>query len=129
MPWIAIVYGLALIAVGVVGYVASGGASVTALIPSFLGAPVVVLGALALKERFLKHAMHGAAAVALLGALGSFRGLVQAATWIAGSAPERPGATLAQALTALLSIVFLVLAVRSFVKARRSAAASSAAGS
>jgi hypothetical protein len=45
---------------------------------------------------------------------------MSALVWIGGTAPERPGATVSQSLTALLSVVFVILAVRSFVRARRS---------
>lgn len=43
--------------------------SFTALIPAFAGVPILLLGLLALKEGMRAHAMHGVAALALLGFL------------------------------------------------------------
>jgi hypothetical protein len=120
MARVAILYGLLLILIGVAGYVASGAASVTALIPAFIGLLAVVLGGLALRESWHRHAMHAVSALALLAVLGTVRGLMSALLWIGGNAPARPGAVVSQSLTALLSIVFVLLAVRSFVRARRS---------
>ncbi len=74
MPYITIGVGVLLTLIGVVGYVMSGMASWTALIPAFLGVPMALLGAVALKESLLKHAMHGAAMVGLLGLLGTASG-------------------------------------------------------
>lgn len=118
MPIVTIGYGSLLILVGVIGYFGTGAESMTALIPAFLGIPVEALGVLALKERFLKHAMHGAAVIGLLGLLGTLRGVLQLPAYFAGTA-ERPAAVLSQSATAFLSLVFLVLCVRSFIEARR----------
>ena len=118
MPQITIGYGSILIVIGVVGYFATGQASVTALIPAFLGFVAEVFGLLALNQRFLKHAMHGAAMVGLLGTLGTLRVLPQLPSLFDASA-ERPAAVLAQGLTLLLSVIFVSLCVRSFIEARR----------
>ena len=58
MPSVTIVYGAILTVIGLTGYFATGQASVTALIPAFLGVPVAICGLLARNERLLKHAMH-----------------------------------------------------------------------
>ena len=42
-----------------------------ALIPAFVGAPLVLAGLVGMVERFLKHAMHLAAMIGLLGCLGA----------------------------------------------------------
>jgi hypothetical protein len=119
MATAAIVYGCLLILIGVAGYVASGAASFTALIPAAIGLVAALCGVAALKERWHKHAMHAASVVAVIALLGTVRGLMSAFLWIGGTAPERPGATVSQSLTAVLSVVFVILAVRSFVRARR----------
>ncbi len=118
MPLITIGYGSILIVIGVVGYIATGQASITALIPAFLGFVAEIFGVIARNERFLKHAMHGAAMVGLLGTLGTLRALPQLPSLFDGSA-ERPAAILAQNLTLLLSVIFVALCVRSFVEARQ----------
>jgi len=118
----AIGFGLTLVVLGVVGYVASGGASITALIPAFFGLPLAGLGWLARNDRYRKHAMHGAAAIALLGLLGTARGLVGLGTLLAGGTVARPAAVIVQAAMAAICGIFLALAVKSFVAARRARA-------
>ena len=118
MPLVTIIYGGLLILVGVIGYFATGGASVTALIPAFIGLPVEALGVLARSEKYLKHAMHGAAGLALLATFGTVRGLLQLPALFAGEV-ERAPAVISQAIVAALSIVFLALCVRSFIAARQ----------
>lgn len=119
MPRIAIVFGSLLVLVGVGFYVGTGAASVTALIPAFIGLPLALLGGLATRENLRRHAMHGAAALGLLGFLGSARGLVQLPALLAGEPLARPAAVAGQSLTAVLCLVFVILCVRSFVAARR----------
>ena len=123
MPNVTIALGVLLILLGVGGYVASGGASWTALIPALFGVPMVLLGILAGQERWRRHAMHAAAALALLGVLGTARGLIGLVTLVAGGEVARPAATVSQAIMAILCVVFLALCVRSFVSARRKSVA------
>jgi hypothetical protein len=111
--------GIALIVLGVGGYVASSAASVTALIPAFIGAVFVVLGLLGRRENLRRHAMHVAMLVALLALGGTFRGITGLVAWIGGTPPDRPGAVVAQAITALLCILLVVGGIRSFVAARK----------
>ena len=56
-----------------------GGISVTALIPAFFGLPLVVLGFLARSESIRRHAMHAAAALALVGWAGAVFSLLRSA--------------------------------------------------
>ena len=118
MPKIALAVGAILIVVGGWAYTASGpGASPTALIPALLGLLLVVAGGVALRGREAhRHAMHAAAAVALIGVLGSLGQLI--ASPAAGS-DDADIARTAGVLNLALCGVFLVLAVRSFVQARR----------
>ena len=73
--------GIALIILGIGGYLASGAASVTALIPAFIGAVFVLLGLLGRKETLRKHMMHATMLVALLAIGGTFRGLTGLLAW------------------------------------------------
>ncbi|HEV2089325.1 MAG TPA: hypothetical protein VGR21_13535, partial [Cryptosporangiaceae bacterium] len=118
VPKLALVVGALLIVVGGWAYTASGpGASPTALIPAFLGLALVVAGLLGLRGGGLRrHAMHAGAAVALGGVLGS---LWQLVTRPAAGSEHAGIALVAGALTAVLCAVFLALAVRSFLHARR----------
>ena len=86
MAKLTIVVANILILMGVGGYIASDMVSMTALIPAFIGAPLEVLGWLALAESRRKHAMHGAAMVALLGFLGSVPGLLKVGSLLSGQA-------------------------------------------
>jgi uncharacterized membrane protein len=123
MPQITSVLGALLVLVGVSFYVGTGTSSLTALIPAFLGVPILIAGGLAFREGWRKHAMHVAVLLALLGFLGSARGLLQLPALLGGAELERPAAALAQSITALLCVVFVALAVNSFIQARRSAGA------
>jgi hypothetical protein len=117
---LALSIGVLLIIIGVTAYLFATAASLTALIPAFLGVLFVITGVLGRsRPAWRRHAMHAAAAVALLGLLGSLGGVTQLFTLLGGGTVARPVAVVAQSLTALLCLVFLVLAVRSFIQARR----------
>lgn len=89
--------------------------SPTALIPAGFGAILLLLGFGALiKPGARKHFMHAAAAVGLLGALGGFG-------MFAARFPSRGFmlATCSMLTMGLLCALLVVLAVRSFIAARR----------
>lgn len=111
--------GIALIVLGLGGYLLTGASSLTALIPAVFGLLLVGAGLVARRERLRMHAMHAAVVVALLGFLGSVRGLFRIAD-VFHPISTRPAAIVAQAIMALLMLGFIALAVRSFVQARRS---------
>ena len=117
MPSITLALGAALIVLGLAGYFLTGGVSLTALIPTVFGLVIAPAGLIARDERKRKHAMHAAVAVALLGFLGSVRGLLQIGNVINGTA-ARPAAVVAQTIMAVLTFGYVVIAVRSFVRAR-----------
>ena len=104
--------------VGVAGYFLTGGVSLTALIPAAFGLVIALSGVLARDERMRKHAMHAAVFVALLGFLGSLRGVLQIGEVFDGTA-ARPAAVVSQTIMAVLTLGYIVIAVRSFVQARR----------
>lgn len=112
-----IALGVVLIVLGLLGYFLTGAASVTALIPAFFGLVIALLGLVARDESKRKHAIHGAVVVALLGFLGSARGLMQIGGVFDGTA-ARPAAVISQAVMAVLTLVYLVMAIRSFIAAR-----------
>jgi hypothetical protein len=116
----SLLFGGLLVLTGVGGYAAYG--SPTALIPVGFGVLLGICGLVARKEHLRKHAMHAAAAVALLGFLPSVRGLLGVPALLAGQA-ARPGAVVLQSVMAILCLGFLVVAVRSFIQARRARAA------
>lgn len=97
MPSITIALGVALIVVGLAGYFLTGAVSLTALIPAAVGLVIALAGGIARDERKRKHAMHAAVLVALLGFLGSIRGLLQIGDVFDGTA-ARPAAIVAQTI-------------------------------
>lgn len=117
MPSTSVALGVALIILGLAGYFLTGAASQTALIPAAFGLVIALSGLIARDERKRKHAMHAAVVVALLGFLGSIRGLLQIGDVFDGTA-ARPAAVVAQTIMAVLTLGYIVVAVRSFVKAR-----------
>lgn len=119
MAKISIAFSIILIILGLVSYFGISSESITALIPAFLGIPVLVLGIIALNEKYLKHSMHIVAVLMLLGFGGTVGGLLKFFRMLGGESFERPSAITIQAIMALLCLVFLVLAVKSFIDARR----------
>lgn len=66
MAKLTIAYGVIFILMGLYGYFGISSESITALIPTFFGIPMLIFGWLALNEKYLKHAMHGAAVLTCL---------------------------------------------------------------
>jgi hypothetical protein len=128
MPLVSIVFGGLLIALGAWGYVTSESKSVTALIPAMVGALLAVLGAIGLVERMLKHAMHAAAMIGLIGlVLAGGRLIMKLAQGAGFDLSDRK--TLSMAGMVLLCAVFVGLCVNSFIQARRRRRAAAAAQS
>ena len=103
MATLAVLVGVVLVAVGLGGYVATGGHTPHALIPALIG---VLLGG-------------SGVLVALLGALGCLRGVFQLPGLLTGTGNVPAAAVIEQCVTFVLCIAFVVTAVRSFIAARR----------
>lgn len=119
MAKLTIIYGIIFIIMGLYGYFGISSESITALIPTFFGIPMLILGWLGLNEKYLKHAMHGAAVLVLIGFAGTVSGLIKFFKMLGGVELERPAAVTVQAIMSVLCLVFLVLAVKSFIDARK----------
>jgi len=119
MSKLSITYGVIFILMGVISYFGISSESITALIPAFFGIPMIVLGWLGLNEKYLKHAMHGAAVLMLLGFIGTIGGLIKFLKMLGGVQPERSAAVTVQAIMALMCLVFLIFAVKSFIDVRK----------
>jgi len=116
MPNTTRLIGLLLIVLGVASYVTTGRSSVTALIPAFFGAVLVICALIARSsESARKHAMHAAVAIGLIGALAALGRAVPAA--LAGDA-SRP-AVVSQLAMGVLLLVYVALGVQSFIAARK----------
>ena len=117
MPNTAIICGSLLVIIGFVGYgygLVNDNASLTALIPAAFGSVLEVLGfAAKSNERLRKHLMHVAVVVALLGFIMTAGRLLMKVSTFSLSA-----AAISQLAMAVVCLVFVVLAVRSFIAAR-----------
>jgi hypothetical protein len=114
MAMTTIFFGLALTLLGFAGYVLTGTSSFTALIPAAFGILLLVLGFLARSDAARRHAMHAAAAVALVGFLGAIMSLLRTPAGVRSDA-----ALYSQLAMVVLTGAFVVLCVRSFIAARR----------
>ena len=112
LPKIAVAVGLLLLIQGIGFFVATGAKSPTALIPSGVGLPILVLGWLAFRPNLRKHAMHIAAVFGVLGLLAALGRIAKAGLHLTPA-----GASLS--LMVLLCGVFVALCVQSFIAARR----------
>ncbi len=99
---------------GVVLYFSTGKASVTALIPSFIGVPILICGVLAKDEKKRKVVAHIALTLALLGALAGYgRGLPKLFGGDSGTA------ILGMLAMSVICTVYIIACVRSFIAARK----------
>ncbi len=114
MPIVSILFGGLLIALGAWGYHET--AAKTSLIPAGVGGILVLLGLLGLVERFLKHAMHAAAMVGLLGCIAAASRFVPK---LVKGIDFNDKATIATGGMTLLCAVFVALCVASFIRVRR----------
>lgn len=111
-------FGAALIAIGMIGYLAGGMSSVTGLIPAFFGLALLGLGWWATRGKE-KTAMHIAAVVGAVGALAPLSRIVPA---LAGGG-ELGLAFWTNVLMFVVCGAFVALCVKSFVDARKARAA------
>ncbi len=118
MPTTSIAFGVLLELIGIIGYVhgvMSDKASVTALIPAFVGSILIVLGVLArAKEGLRKHLMHVAVVIGLLGFIMPAGRLISKMSELTMSA-----AVVSQIAMAVACLIFTLLAIRSFAAARK----------
>lgn len=118
MPNTSILFGTLLILIGIIGYaygMMNGSASPTALIPAAFGIGLAILGFVAKsREGLRKHLMHAAVLVALLGFIMTAGRLLMKIRELSLGA-----AAVSQLSMAIVCLLFVILAVRSFMAARR----------
>ncbi|MGC1479755.1 MAG: hypothetical protein WA771_04575 [Chthoniobacterales bacterium] len=115
---IHLLFGLILIVLGAVSYFITGADSPTALIPAFVGAALVLFGALAR----MGHVMNliFAHLAVLLGVVGALGGLgMSIPKLMSGVELVRPMAIYMQLAMGLILFVYVIFCVRSFIAARR----------
>jgi len=120
MKNLAFICSALLILTGLVGYfgweaIGASKQSVTALIPAFVGIPMLIGAIIALKKNML--GMHIAVTFSLLGALAGLGRLVPGL--IKGTVSFTDAGPKLVLVMTVICIVFTALAVRSFIAARR----------
>ena len=117
MARISIVFGILLVFLGILGFSMTGFEHKTALIPAWLGCLLIVMAAVAIIKPMLnKHAMHINVLFALLGFLVAGGRLIPGLIKGEGTAASR----VALGGMMVLTGVYVILCVRSFISARRS---------
>ena len=121
MAKLTMVFGVLLIGVGIAGFVMTGSVHYTALIPSLIGAILLLAGVLANTEDAKRRMlwMHIAVTVGLLGFLGTAKGAVDTFRLAHGVEFPHPIAVEERGVTCLLCLLFVAFCVRSFIEARR----------
>ncbi len=123
MPLLTCITGALLIVIGLWGFLSSW--AITALIPLFIGAPLLGCGLMGRDGDLRRSFMHVAALLSLMGALGGVFAL---------TSPERPpkkdkdwpgkvttvkAATISKTLMTMLCSQYLILCIASFILSRR----------
>ena len=111
MSKLTIFFGVILILIGVVGYLGTGRHSVTALIPAFIGLPIIISGWVGLRPGREKTTCLVAAIITLVGLGGCVPGLLKLAKLLTGEEITRPAAVYLQTLMAIVSIIYLIWAI------------------
>jgi len=121
MAKLTIVFGILLIILAVIGFVSTGSAHPTALIPAGLGLLFVFFGVMAntpdSKKRMLW--MHISVTIALLAFLGTFPADIDSLRLSRGVEFPHPAAVLEKAAMSLLCFIYVLFCIRSFILARR----------
>lgn len=120
MPIVTILFGIGLIPVGWSVFEMTGREHYTALFPVILGILFIILGILALRPGMLKHAMHTAAMLGVVGAVGAGgRAVPGLVTLAQGQTVKSIPGLAGTSITTVLCLVFVLLCVRSFIEARK----------
>lgn len=125
MAKLTIGFGVALIVVGVLGFVLTGSAHMTALFPTWFGIALALCGALANTEDAKRRMlwMHIAVTIGLLGFLfpgiRAVMALARAHSKGVELSATTRGAVNEELVMSVICLVFTALCVRSFIAARR----------
>jgi hypothetical protein len=120
MSKLTIVFGVLLVLLAVIGFVSTGSAHPTALIPAGLGLFFILFGVMAntpdSKKRMLW--MHISVTVALLAFLGTIPADIDSIRLSHGVEFPHPAAVLEKAAMSLLCLIYVLFCIRSFINAR-----------
>ena len=103
------IYVGALLLLGLIGYLATGMQSITALIPAFFG--IVVIIVMLLFARLARPSMSAwiLLILAVVGLLATIGGIPKVVGLLMGQETARPAAVISQSIMALVSLVFGVV--------------------
>jgi hypothetical protein len=118
---LTIVFGILLILVGIAGFVSTGSAHPTALIPAGAGLLFILFGAMANTENPKKRMlwMHISVTIALLLFLGTIPADIDVIRLSRGTVFPHPIAVVEKAGMSLLCMLYVAFCIRSFILARR----------
>ncbi|MFP8890009.1 hypothetical protein ACLI4U_09570 [Natrialbaceae archaeon A-CW2] len=105
-----------LVLLGILAYVITDFASITALIPAFFGAVFVAIGALGDKTVGVKPALYALGGLSALAIAGSLRGVPDMLELATGGSVDAPVAIAAQGAMILCSLIMLVFVIKALAK-------------
>lgn len=111
--------GVVLIVLGIVAYVLTDFASVTALIPSIFGVVFLGLGVVGREPSRQRRSAYALGVFGLVGLGGSTRGLGDAVALLTGGSVDSPIAAASQGLMAVVCLAIVVSVVYFAVQERR----------
>lgn len=109
---LSVVLGFALVVLGAGAYVLSDFASITALIPAVFGALIVLLGVMGYQRSRDRLAIYGIGLLAVLGVLGSARGIPDVLALLTGGAVDSIIAAVSQGAMIAICLVLLAAVVK-----------------
>jgi hypothetical protein len=121
MTKLTIGFGILLILLGIIGFVATGSAHPTALIPAILGLFFILFGVMASSNDSKKRMlwMHISVTVALIAFIGTIPADIQTLQLSRGAYFAHPAAIEEKGVLSLLCLIYVLFCVRSFIAARR----------
>ena len=117
-PTLGIGLGIALVVLGIGAYAGSDFASVTALIPAVFGIAIAVLGVVGRRTGRQRLAVYGIGVLALLGVLGSARGIPDVIALLTGGTVDSTVAAVAQGSMILIGVALLIAVGRDLLNTR-----------
>ncbi len=122
MAKLTIGFGILLILLGICGFVLTGSAHPTALIPAAIGLFFVLFGVMANTDDSKKRMlwMHISVTVALLAFIGTIPADIDTIRLSHGAYFAHPAAVEEKGALSLLSLIYVLFCIRSFIAARRS---------
>lgn len=115
---LAVGLGIGLVVLGVAASVLTDFASVTSLIPAIFGVLVAILGAVGWRTDRQRYAVYGIGLLAILGVLGSTRGIPDILALLTGESVDSVIASISQGVMIAVCLVLLA-AVIQFVRTAR----------